>query len=171
MAAAMVVSRMGRIKNDEEGKSKTEASPKWVESHLIPLAKKKTLPKIGTHYSFFMDVTRRFALEAQVREGKIGFSMKELEKLINGGKGSVVCLLKQPGFDNHYIVITGVNGDRVFYDDPARRRNLNMTYDELIAGSQKFIGFSKNKGLFGILGVISVEEKLDELSKMSASQW
>ena len=152
MAAAMVVSRMGRIKNDEEGKSKTEASPKWVESHLIPLAKKKTLPKIGTHYSFFMDVARRFALEAQVREGKIGFSMKELEKLINGGKGSVVCLLKQPGFDNHYIVITGVNGDRVFYDDPARRRNLNMTYDELIAGSQKFIGFSKNKGLFGILG-------------------
>ncbi len=152
IAASMILSRLGRVRNEDRGRTLT---PEWIKSNVIPHAQGMgvTFPIMGTiGVEFFPRIAKRFGLEYEVRGADRGYSLKEIDKLTSGGRGALICLVEYEQLSNHYIVITGVNGDRVFYDDPARRRNMNMTYDELFAGTLKWFGFSKSKGLFGLLG-------------------
>ena len=152
IAASMILSRLGRVRNEDRGKTLT---PEWIKSNVIPHAQGMgvTFPIMGTiGVEFFPRIAKRFGLEYEVRGADRGYSLKEIDRLTSGGRGALICLVEYEQLSNHYIVITGVNGDRVFYDDPARRRNMNMTYDELFSGTLKWFGFSKSKGLFGLLG-------------------
>ena len=148
MAAAMVLSKFGKIKDKDGNK---EMSPKFVQDSLIPMAKPYTTPA-GVDIGFFQKLANTYNMEHSSRTGTQMFTIKEMKGLLSGGKGSIVALTTQKTLGNHYIVITGINGTNVYYDDPARKRNMVMHYDDFCEGTKVAIGLTKTKGLFGFIG-------------------
>ena len=152
MVGAMIMSRFGKVSNENK---KHEVTPKYLETTLIPLANKHySVTGSGVKYEFFRDLANKFSMEYTLRKNKEMFSIAEIKKITAGNKGVVVVLVDQTKLGNHFIVITAVNGDRIYYDDPARKRNLVMTYEELCEGANLAMGISKTKGFFGVLGKI-----------------
>lgn len=171
MAASMVLSRFGKINNENKGK---ELTPKFVADVLIPLAKPYTT-KNGVDYLYFKALADKFNMEYSVRKNEQQFTLKEIKGIVSGGKGAIVALTKQKTLGNHFIVITGVNGENVYYDDPARKRALMMTYEDFCEGTYVAIGLTKTKGLFGFIGKLfkGLTNFLsgDALKSKRARQW
>jgi hypothetical protein len=139
MAGAMALSRIKK--------------QKFKPEELVPLGNKHYSSKYGIHTDFFRDVASANKLEYGERDPGYFFTVKELASIFRRN-GVVIALVKQKKGPNHYIVLKRMAGDIITYDDPARKRNMTVTYNDLVAASNKMMLLSKTGGLFGFLGKI-----------------
>lgn len=150
MVGAMLLSKFGKVSNEDK---KSVVTPKYIETALVPIANKNySVTGSGVKYEFFRELSNKYSMEYSARKNREMFSIAEMKKITQGGKGAIVVLVEQETLGNHFILVTAVNGDRIYYDDPARKRNLVMSYEELCEGATLAMGIAKTKGLFGVLG-------------------